>query len=205
MSALADDPTPTPTDDTNGVGDGMPSQDDQPNAGGDATPEGDAAPPASEVPEEYSDFTLPEGVEIDAGISSEFKTVAKELGLSQEKAQKLADLATKNAQTQAEAQARQWGELRESWVNGLKADKEFGGQKFDETAERANRALKRFGSDDLIGYLTSTGMGDYPELIKLLARVDRAVGEDSTAGDSQGLPQGEGDLASLLYPSQGKE
>lgn len=59
-------------------GDGEPTpKDDGQKADGEKAPEG--------APESYEAFTTPEGVELDHGVMTEFSSIAKEFGLSQEK------------------------------------------------------------------------------------------------------------------------
>jgi len=155
------------------------------------------------VPEKYEAFKLPEGMDLDTALATEFHTSAKDMGLSQENAQKMIDLAVRNREAQATDQAEQWATMRESWVTEVKNDPEFGGDKFTETVERANRALRTFGSEKLTNYLQDSGLGDYPELITLFARVDKATGEDTILTGEQGKVTES--LSQLLYPNQGKK
>ena len=55
------------------------------------------------APDEYADFTLPEGIEIDPDGLGNLKALAKDLNLTQEQAQKVADLGAAQAQKFAEA------------------------------------------------------------------------------------------------------
>lgn len=159
------------------------------------------------APEEYADFTVPEGVELDSELLGEFKTLAKEQNLSQAKAQQQIDLANKAVQkavnTAIEQQVEMFTKMRSDWVKNLKADKEFGGEKFNETVESAKRALKRFGSDALKAELKK-GYGDNDELIKFMARVDQATKEDDLE-DSDGQEEsGEETAAQVLYGKKKK-
>jgi len=206
------DPAAQGNTNADGAGDSPPAQNDAgaqatppPAEGSDAPATGGDAPPAT-TPVEYEEFEVAEDVHVDTGIVGEFKETAKGMGLSQENAQKLVDLATRNAHVQQEAVARQWGEVRENWVNELKADHEFGQQNFDSTVERANRALRKFDEGgELAKYISSTGLGDYPPLIKMLARIDKRTGEDSVDAQSSTPAQGLEDDAAIFYPNQGKQ
>ena len=166
--------------------------------------EGKDGKKAEGAPEKYEQFTAPEGVQLDQELVTEFTTLAKAKNLSQEAAQEVLNLGAKAVQKALSAQTERWGEIREGWVNDLKADKEFGGEKFNETVEGAKRALKRFGSDSFTGFLNATGYGDNADFIRLLARVDKATREDTVVdGDEKG--EGAKDAASVLYPNQGKK
>ena len=110
-------------------------------------------PEAPAVPDAY-DLKMPEGVELDPAAAEEFTAIAKELKLDQSSAQKLADVAAKQAQRQAESHAK----LVESWVEQVKADKEIGGDKFDENLGIAKKALDTFGTPELKDVLHASGL-----------------------------------------------
>ena len=60
---------------------------------------------------QYEKFTVPEGFDYDDGKVSEFTTLARELNLSQEQAQKLVDLHVRHwlgFEEQTRAQAEEW-------------------------------------------------------------------------------------------------
>lgn len=132
------------------------------------------------APEKYANFVVPQGVTLDAEKLGKFTDMAKELNLSQANAQRLVDLAAEHTESVLKSQADQWSKIREGWVKELKEDTEFGGQKFDETIVRAKRCMSKFGDPEFSKMLESTGYGDNPSLIRLLARIDKAIGEDTT-------------------------
>lgn len=135
---------------------------------------------APKAPQEitYTDFALPEGFEFKSDILNKFTSAAKELKLDQPSAQKMVDIATEHAKMIIDSQAEQLAKTRESWVESIKTDKDFGGGKFNETIERAQRSLKTYGSNELVDILNSSGLGDNPEVIKLLAKIDKATSDD---------------------------
>lgn len=130
------------------------------------------------VPEKY-EFKFPEGMKVGDEVINKFTSVAKDLGMSQENAQKLMDLAMENAAAQLKSNVDAWDAKRMEWVNELKSDKEFGGDKLPETITRAKRALSSFSTPSFIDFLEVSGFGDNAELIKFLARVDKKIGEDT--------------------------
>jgi len=137
---------------------------------------------AAEVPETYADFVMPEGVEVDAAMLTEFSTVAKELGLTQAQAQKLVDLQTKAAtagetgrQTQLEAALQAQSD---AWVNEIKNDPELGGAKFDATVSTAVKAISTFFGDDFRALLNESGIGNNPALIRGMYKIGAAISED---------------------------
>lgn len=155
---------------------------------------------ASGAPEKYEDFKLPEGFQVDQPVLEEAQALFKEAGLSQDQAQKLVDMWTGRQKAMQEGNAKAWTDLREGWVKEAKADKEFGGQKFDANLGKAKAALKAFGSPKLYEALEFSGMGDHPEVIRFLVKVGEAVGEDKlhigNAGQSAPV-----DPAKVLFPS----
>jgi len=155
------------------------------------------------APEKYEDFAAPEGVELDKEMLGKFTGIAKALNLPQVGAQKLVDLAAEHTKNIVQQQQVRWSEIRQEWVNELKADKEFGGEKFNETIVGAKRALGKFGSPKMVEFLESTGYGDNAELIRFMARVDKATREDRAidGGPAGAAPQS---AAAVIYPTQGK-
>lgn len=138
----------------------------------------DKVKPEDGAPEAYADFTFPEGAEPDKATVEKFTALAKELNIPQEKAQELMNLAINNLAEATKKQGEAWAEIRENWVKEIKEDKEFGGEKFEGTLEQAKRTLRNYGSDELEKFISDTGYGDNPHLIRMLAKIDKALGED---------------------------
>jgi hypothetical protein len=68
--------------------------------------------------------------------------------------------------------------LKGVWLDELKADKELGGENLAANVEPARRLLDKFGSNALKKTLDETGLGNHPELVRLLAGIAKAVGPD---------------------------
>jgi hypothetical protein len=125
----------------------------------------------------------PEGKEINKDFVSQFKEIAHKNGVLPKQAQAILDqyitfeegMATKqtDAMKQAKAQA----------VDGLK--KEWG-EGFDKNISLAKMAVKESGVQGLEEYLTKTGLGDDPVVIKLMAKMGSMFGEDKLRGDAPG-------------------
>ena len=155
------------------------------------------------VPEKY-EFTMPEGIEMDSEMLAEFEPIAKELGLSQEKAQKLVDIQVKSLQKLQAAQEIQqeeaFKEMTTQWAAAAKADSEYGGAKFNENLSVAQKALKQFASEGLIEYLNSSGLGNHPEVIRTFVKVGKAISEDKFVVGGQGGARAT-DPAKVIYPN----
>lgn len=152
------------------------------------------------APEKYEDFKLPEGAKVDEAVMGEFATVAKELGLSQEQAQKLVDINARaqqvnfdRLQSAVDAQAEKWG------VDS-KADKEFGGDKFDENLAVAKRALEQFGTPELKSLLEQSKLGNHPEVLRFFFRAGKAISEDGFVPGKPGNSSGKS-IAQQMYPN----
>lgn len=158
---------------------------------------------AEGAPEEYEEFTAPEGQQFDPEVINNFKEVAKDLNLSQEAAQKMLD---KMGPVMAQRQTQQVEALRTQWAEQSTADKEFGGEKLAENLGVARKALDSFGSPELKSLLNESGLGNHPEFIRLLYRAGKAIGEDSFVGGNKSAgkaqPTSQADYANSLYPSQ---
>lgn len=144
----------------------------------------EATPPSEQKPDgapEKYEFTFPEGVTVDTDTLQKFEPVLKELGLPNDKAQKLADVWLSVRQAEAQAQQERWDEQFKTWESEARADKEIGGQKFDENLKAAQSALARFGSPELkqLLHYNSTGLGSHPELIRFCMKIGKAMAEDT--------------------------
>lgn len=166
-----------------------------------AKPE-DQEPPKAEAPagapEAYADFVIPEGVEVDAGMIDAFKPVAKELNLSQEQAQKLAEFYASKFQEGAKAQEAQQAENVRLWDEAIKSDPEFGGSRLEATKQTALKAVSAFGSPELVDLFNTTWLGSHPEIVKAFARAGKAISEDRFHQDTKTGSQKT--LAERMYP-----
>ena len=148
---------------------------------GDSAKEGDTAKKGqTKTPIEYTDFKLPEGIALNETLITEFKTVAKELGLSQEAAQKLVDLQSKSISEAAKASDETYKGIVKQWRDEAAAEM---GANFKQEIFRANKALKTFGDEKLREELEASGMIDNPRMLKFLRNVGATLAEDGHAGN----------------------
>lgn len=153
------------------------------------------------VPEKY-ELVAPEGMEIDAAVLGKFEPVFKELNLSNESAQKLANLY---AEMKAEEMKDFGVKLQEqvtSWEGELASDAEVGGKNFGDTVRHAQSAVARFGTPELKQFLARSGTGSHPELVRAFARIGKAMAEDSfITGPSSAAPE---DKARRIFTTMNK-
>lgn len=158
----------------------------------------------SQAPETY-EWKAPEGFEgeLDSAAIEQFEPIAKELGLTQEQADKMVALHADSLQ-RAQQQARDnWAQQQEAWENDLRNDPDFGGAKFDENVGAAMKAVEKFGTPGLKEALESTGMGNHPELVRTFAEIGKAISEDKIVMGNQS--QGERSMAERLYSQPPKK
>lgn len=151
---------------------------------------------AEGAPESYEPFTLPEGASIDPATNDKLVALAKELGLTQAQAQKIADLGAEQSQQFAKRQQEQFTKANEEWINATRTDKEIGGDKLQETLATAKKALDAFGTPELTELLNGSGFGNHPEVIRLFAKIGKSVSEDGfvRGGTSTGEPKRAADV-----------
>ncbi|WP_176608494.1 peptidase [Klebsiella pneumoniae] len=156
--------------------------------------------PDLKAPEKY-EFTAPEGTELDSKAVELFEPVARELGLSNDQAQKLAGLWPQLQEQIQNRQAESWGQQVEQWAADTKADKEIGGDKLTVSVGHAQKALDTFASKEFREFLDSTGLGNHPEMVRAFAKVGKLMSEDSfVTGQGNGSPKN--DLVEAFYPSK---
>lgn len=148
----------------------------------------------SNAPAEYQ-FTAPEGAVFDEAVLSTYKDVAKELNLTQEAAQSILD---KMAPAMAQRQQNALNQARQEWESQSKADKEFGGDALPQNLAIAKKALDTLGSPELKSLLNESGLGNHPEMVRLLYRAGKQLNED-TFVSSHGGASSKSDRATVLY------
>lgn len=158
------------------------------------------------APENYADVKLPDGVSVNKDLQAELAAVGKKHGLGQEAFAELAGLGAKIEQGIAAATQKAIEAVRGGWLAASQKDAEFGGEKLAENLAVAKKARDVFATPELVKFLsphdpktnpTGTGLGDHPEMIRLLVRVGRALREDRTVEGGQRT--GEADIANRLY------
>lgn len=149
---------------------------------------------ATGAPEKY-EFTAPEGKAYDPGILESFSGAAKEANLPQDVAQKLIDTMVPALQAR---QADQLKAIHKEWQDASSVDKEFGGEKLTENLGVARKALDTFATPELRMLLETTGLGNHPEVLRLLFRAGKAISEDKFVGGASS-GKGAANPASVLY------
>ncbi|MEX6002051.1 peptidase [Providencia vermicola] len=144
-------------------------------------PKGDDKKFVSAAPEKY-EFTAGEGQELDKEAVAAFEPIARELGLSNEQAQKIVDVYGSTIMPQiAKQQEAAWQKQVTEWAETVKADKELGSV---ESIGNAQKAMDQFGTPELKQYLNDSGLGNHPELFRIFSRIGKAMSEDGFVSGS---------------------
>lgn len=148
-------------------------------------------PPAAnaEIPETYS-FTVPEGMTLDQGVVDSFTPLAKELGLTQANAQKLADWYAGQTKASQEAFTKQ----QDAWYEEVAKDKDLGGENFEANRKDANEAFTKLAKPEDIEWLKSSGLANFPPLMRLMLQSHKFMAEDKFVAGKEGSKSQEGNM-----------
>lgn len=136
------------------------------------------------APDEYQPFKMPEGLELDTAAMEKAAPVFKELGLSQEKSQKLVDIYAGLKQEEDAKQQANLNAMRDGWAKEITSDPAH-----KETLAGAKKAVEAFGDDELRTFLYDNWVGDYPPLVRFLGKIGAAIGNDKMI-DGDGFTDG---------------
>lgn len=176
--------------------------------GGEAEGESEGEESSEGAPESYEEFALPEGFTLEGERLEQATEFFKENNWTQEQAQQGVDMFMKMQQQQIESQMQAFNDTQAEWVQTINEDPEIGGANKDASVAAAQKALATFGTPELNKMLglptednpTGTGLGNNPELVRLMARIGAAISEDSVVvNQGKGTPKTHEER---LYPSQ---
>ena len=134
-------------------------------------------------PEDYGDFNFMEGVTPNDAALADFKTLAREFGLSKAKAQKLVDLQNRIAREGFDAAVKRYDEevqaITDKWEADVRADPELGGAALDDNRRVAKSVFRTLGVPEAFDVIMKNNMGSNPAILRLLYRAGKALGEAS--------------------------
>lgn len=141
---------------------------------------------AQAAPEAYEPFDV-EGQQFTEAQLEGFAATAKELGLSQENAQKMLAAMVPTARQylvdDLKAKSQEWASLSEK-------DPEIGGANFKANVGVANSALKQFATPEFTALLRGSGLGAHPEVVRVFYRIGKAMQQDHGVTGSASAPAG---------------
>lgn len=167
------------------------------------------AAPAPALPERY-DFAL-EGLAIDPRLVEAADPVLRDLGLSNDAANKLLPLARSVMARTEEALLTQLNDAaqtqKKAWHDAFVADPEIGGAKRGESEHLAARGL------DALGFVTGhpfrealavSGFGNHPDMIRAFRRLGELVSEDGAFVRPGAVPAASRPVWERLYPNEAR-
>jgi hypothetical protein len=187
--------------------------------GGD-TKEGDKGDPETIVPEAYdlkltikTDDGKDEEITIDPVLLDEATPVLKDLGLTNDQANKVAALVPKVQERLIQQQNDAFAETRAQWAKDAQADAEIGGKNWKESKSLAAKALDHFvgpavvkdakGNETKNAFrqlLDDTGLGNHPEMIRTFRKIGAGLAEDGTLARGAATAKEKPDRLTRLYP-----
>ncbi len=127
----------------------------------------------------FSETTI-EGVPKDEATQKWARDIFHKHGLTQKQADGLYQDYIAKVGSDLKAMNESLATQREQSLEQLRG--EWKGNEFDVNVQLAQRAVKTFGSEELVKYLNESGEGDNPLLIKLFANIGKQLGEDQAFG-----------------------
>lgn len=172
---------------------------------------GDKKPEAPVVPDKY-EFKAPEGFALDDALIAEATPLFKELGLSQEGAQKLFDFHAKALGAASEAPTKAYETMRDTWRQDVIADKALGDGKGDLKPEVKAAIAKTIdampNAKEFREAMNLTGVGDNPAFVRAFYHLATQLSEGTPVRGSGPSPAGQTapnaapkSAAQSLYPN----
>ena len=166
---------------------------------------------AGKVPEKYSDFKIPDGMEMDTALLAEADPIFKELNLTQAGAQKMIDLFSEKIMPAfVKRQTEAWEQQKKDWYAETIANKEI---KLDDKGANldGNRVINTLFSKEeapkFKAELVKYGLDNHPWLNLLLTRAAKHLKEDTIDPPKGGINDDKPassveEMADRLYPDK---
>ena len=166
------------------------------------------------MPDDYA-FDPPEGVELNEDALGRYKTVAKDAGLTQHQFDALLKYDLERTQAANDEAVGAWNERVEGWREAARNDKEFGGQKFEQSVKQALSLVEKYADADFKALLKSPSesnpdglaIGNHPAVLRFLHRIGKQLLSEPTLvqGDANAKPTTDEEKLKRMYPSMFKD
>jgi hypothetical protein len=166
-----------------------------------STPDKATEPPKADpapVEEKY-ELKNEDGTPLDAAKAEKIVSFAKENKLSSAQAQAIFNRENAALTAFQADQENQYNQRKSQWVDTLKADKEFGGEKFETNSHLAHNAFKKFADPEFAQIVENSGLGNHPGFVKLFYKLGKAMEGDSFVQAQNGAPEQRKPTKSVLY------
>lgn len=135
-------------------------------------------------PDAY-ELTAPEDFPLPAENLADFTAKARELGLTKAQAEGMLAWHKEFHTSVTGALQQQEARTLEGWAKEMRADRDFGGSRWKATVADARKALDAFDTDgSLRALLRDSQYQHNPAVIRVVARVGRALGEHAFVGQN---------------------
>lgn len=159
------------------------------------------AAPTAPAADPFASLKAPEG--FDVAAMPKLVEVAKTYGLNAESAQKLLnDTHARQVQAKADMDAAM-AKQKADWHETIKADKDYGGDKFAASLQRAQKVVGEIDSKIAPGIkqlLDDSGYGEHPAVVRLFNYLGAENREDTFAGGENNATS-PADLGTRLFGS----
>lgn len=177
----------------------------QPNADGskpadagdgkDKGKEGEKPADGTIVPEKY-EVKVPDGMTLDAGLLEKFTPIAKELGLTNDQVQKLADFQAQQITQSQQAQAKAFNDFKDTT---RQAAVDFFGNKLEAELPYVAKGRDQFADAEVMDLLEATGLSNHKAFISMFAKMGRSVSEHKLVDGKPASPEETRSPGSILY------
>lgn len=139
---------------------------------------------------DFKDLKMPEGIQFDEELAKEFAPIGKELNLTQQQANRLAECLANYQKKQLDSAPEKLAEYKKQeseatklrYEEMLNKDKEIGGgdkAKMNAYLDTADIGYSNFASPELKGVFKELHLNYHPEVIKLFHKLGTLCGDDS--------------------------
>lgn len=186
--------------------DGTPPTNPEPKPPTDGEPKPPENKDAPKVPDAY-EFKAPDGYTLDPKLLETATPIFKELGLTQEQAQKLVDVQIAREIAAAKGPADAYAATRAEWQTAVKADPEISAAGLDKVKTDIGRVIATLPPDLAVDFrkaMDITGAGDHPAMVKALWKLSSLVTEGAHVSGKGPSPQGQRAPGSTDKPTPAK-
>lgn len=132
------------------------------------------------------EIKLPEGLDAKSEDATATVKAVRELakisGLDAKQTQAVADAYFKATEAQRQSAAAMTAENK-AWQDQVRADKEIGGAKLEQSLSVARGVLTKYPAGaEVAQLLEKSGLGNHPAFVKLFFQIGSSLSEDSIAG-----------------------
>lgn len=159
---------------------------------------------------DYSEVQLPENMQLDNELISEFNPVAKKLNLSQKSANELVELAVKltgkNMQKTSDALEEMQHAKSVSYEQMLLQDEEFSkmdDENYNQYLNTANLGISKVATKGFQELIKKEGLTKHPDFIKTFHQIGKLCQSDSIPNANYPVGKSER-MADILFDKTGK-